>query len=267
MPPARLTALMAKRWCRLPPSTARPLIWQTPRLVLRIAFSTSWTAKALPVRSTSTQPSRTRRARCTSPPECTIAGPATTTIFSPRLAGLPHLPGRALDGDPLVDLGRDVVRHEAEDRVVAAALGRPHPDARGPAGPPARPSSPGPASRSGAPRRAARGRSPSSGPGPRSSSPSNAHEGVEVGGGVELVGQDAVGLRAGEPGVRRRRSRPRGRRGPPGCGRGRGDPAPRPRSGRTRARRWSCRPGTPGPRTPRPPRRCGRRPGAGCRSR
>ena len=53
---------MAKRWLRLPPSTARPLIWQTPRLVPTIAFSRSWTAKALPVRSTSTQPSRTSRA-------------------------------------------------------------------------------------------------------------------------------------------------------------------------------------------------------------
>ncbi len=48
-----------------------------------MAFSRSWTANALPVRSTSTQPSWTSRARAASPPEWTIAGPATTTIFSP----------------------------------------------------------------------------------------------------------------------------------------------------------------------------------------
>ena len=46
-------------------------------------FSRSCTAKALPVRRTSTQPSRTSWARWTSFPEWTIAGPATTTIFSP----------------------------------------------------------------------------------------------------------------------------------------------------------------------------------------
>jgi hypothetical protein len=78
-----LTALIAYRWLRLPPSTARPESWHTPRLVPTIAFSRSCAAKALPDSNTSTQPSRTRRASGTSPPEWTTAGPATITIFSP----------------------------------------------------------------------------------------------------------------------------------------------------------------------------------------
>ena len=75
--------MIAKRWLRLPPSTARPLSWHTPRLVPTIAFSRSCTANAFPVRIASTHPSRTRAASATSPPECTTAGPGTTTMRSP----------------------------------------------------------------------------------------------------------------------------------------------------------------------------------------
>ena len=75
--------MIAYRWLRLPPSTERPLVWHTPRLVPTIAFSRSCTAKALPVRITSIQPSRTRPASVDAPPEWTTAGPGTTTMRSP----------------------------------------------------------------------------------------------------------------------------------------------------------------------------------------
>ena len=108
-----------------------------------------------------------------------------------------HLARGAADRDPLVDLGGDVVGHEAEDRVVAAALGRtdadagtaqghrlallhlPLLDARGcPA-----------AQDDGAVHLLIDRGDPGAG---------HAHQGVEVGSGVELVGQDAVRLRGRE---------------------------------------------------------------------
>ena len=269
MPPARFTALMAQRWLRLPPSTARPLIWQTPRLVLRIDFSRSWAAKALPVSSTSTQPVAHQPGQGHVAAGVDDGGPGHHHDLLPRLARLAHLARRARDDDALVDLRGDVVGHEAEDREVAAALRRPHADARARAGPPARPSCTWPCftqvGRAVAQdERAVHllvARRPPTCPSMRTTV-------SKLRGGVELVGQDAVRLRGRE--ARRRPptvaapevaqvlqdavERLRRRR-------------PSRRGGRTTGRRWSCRPGTPGPRTRRPPPRCARRPGAGCRSR
>ena len=228
--------MIAKRWLRLPPSTARPLIWHTPRLVPTIAFSRSCTANALPVRIASTHPSRTRARERDLAPGVDDGGAGHHDDALPRRPHALHLLRRGPDHDALVDLGGDVVRHEAEDRVVAAALERPHADA-------------GAAQRhrlallhlalldaARGRRRAARGRSPSSGPAPPPS-------GRRCARGSRSSSRSRT-RRAGSrppPRGRRRSRRPRwSRRGsarPRGSGRARAGPAPGSRSARRRARR------------------------------
>ena len=115
----------------------------------------------------------------------------------PGLPRPPHLVRRPADGDALVDLGRDVVRHEAEDRGLAAPFRGPHPDAAAAQGhrlalaDEALLDATGRAvaQHEGAVHPLVGGLRPLA---------ADAHEGVEVGRGVELVGQDAVGLGGAE---------------------------------------------------------------------
>src|SRR5439155_9924697 len=81
--PRRLTSLITRRWLACPPSVGTPSRIETPSDVPSTLLSMSWVAKPLPEKSTSTHPSRTRRARSGAAPVCTTAGPVTASNRPP----------------------------------------------------------------------------------------------------------------------------------------------------------------------------------------
>ena len=83
MDPALRIWLMARMWCSWPCSTPRPCCRSTPSEVPNNAASMSWVASAFPANRMSTKPASTRATIAGAAPVWTTAGPPTQRILRP----------------------------------------------------------------------------------------------------------------------------------------------------------------------------------------
>ena len=129
--PSLRIVFSARMWCSWPCSTPRPIARSTPRLVPYSADSMSWVASALPANSTSTNPASTIATIAGAAPVWTTPGSADPEHLLAGGLRLAHAVGDLAHQHRLRLLRGDVGLHEAERLVALVGLRDAHLDARG----------------------------------------------------------------------------------------------------------------------------------------